>query len=225
MRLQSSPTKRNDINMKESILDNYTQLENGVIRQVNRKPFIYGAEYTKGYEKYGIEKKCMSYLRLGYIIGSIGKIPNKILDVGYGQGHFLDVAKNIIPNCFGNDITNECPLPEKCTFVNNIYEETYDVITFFDVLEHFEDIYDIKNLKTEYIVVSMPWCTYKGAEWFESWKHRRPNEHLWFFNDESLTNFMEEVGFARVNTCNVEDAIRKDRNNNPNILAGIFRKK
>ena len=129
------------------MLKNYEKLSNGIIKQLNKKPFIYGENYTKGYDKYGIEKKCMSYLRLGHIIGSIGKIPNTLLDVGYGQGDFLDIAKNIIPNCYGNDITTDCPLPTGCSFVNDIYKNAYDVITFFDVLEHLENIYDIKNLK------------------------------------------------------------------------------
>ena len=206
------------------MLKNYIETPNGVIKQIDRVPFVYGADYTKGYDKYGIEKTNMSYLRLGYIIGAIGGVPNKLLDVGYGQGHFLNIAKDIIFNCFGNDITNECPLPEKCVFVDDIYNDTYDIVTFFDTLEHFNDIYEIKNLKTKYIAISMPWCNYKGDEWFESWKHRRPDEHLWFFNDHSLTNFMTEVGYERINTCNIEDTIRKDNNNNPNILAGIFKK-
>lgn len=204
------------------MLDNYVRLENGIIRQLNKKPFIYGADYTKGYDKYGIEKKHISYLRLGHIIGSVGKIPNKILDVGYGQGHFLDVAKKIIPNCFGSDVTKECPIPNGCSFVENIYEDYYDIVTFFDVLEHFENIYDIKNLKTKYICISMPWCNYKNSEWFENWKHRRPDEHLWFFDESSLINFMIEIGFQKMNVCNIEDVIRKDKNNQPNIISGIF---
>jgi hypothetical protein len=206
------------------MLENYIKLENGLIKQINKKPFIYGSDYTKGYDKYGIEKKHMSYLRLGHIIGSIGKIPDKLLDVGYGQGYFLDVAKDIIPKCFGNDVTEECPLPAGCSFVKDIYNETYDIVTFFDVLEHFENIYDIKNLKTQYICVSMPWCNYKNSEWFQSWKHRRPDEHLWFFNEKSLTSFMNEIGFKKINTCNIEDSIRKDSNNQPNILSGVFEK-
>lgn len=206
------------------MLDNYIKLENGVIKQINKNQFIYGAEYTKGYEKYGIEKNNMSYLRLGYIIGSIGKIPNKILDVGYGQGHFLNIAKDIIPHCYGSDITNECPLPKNCLFVENIYDEFYDVVTFFDVLEHFENIYDIKNIKSEYIVISTPWCNYKNSDWFKLWKHRRPDEHLWFFNNESLKKFMKEINYEFINECNLEDTIRKDNNNQPNILTAIFKK-
>lgn len=211
-------------NVKNELLENYEKTENGLIKQINRNAFSYGAKYTSKYDKYGIQKINMSYLRLGYILGSIGKVPEKILDIGYGQGHFLEVAKNIIPYCFGNDITEECPLPEGTFFIKNIFEDFYDVVTFFDSLEHFENIYDIKNLKTNYIAISVPWCEYKGSEWFKTWKHRRPDEHLWFFNDNSLTNFMKEIGFRKINTCNIEDTIRKDPNNKPNILSGIYEK-
>jgi hypothetical protein len=206
------------------MLDNYKKIENGLIKQMNKKPFSYGAKYTSKYDKYGIQKINMSHLRLGYVLGSIGKKPEKILDVGYGQGHFLEVAKNIIPKCFGNDVTEECPVPEGTSFIKNIFEQSYDIVTFFDSLEHFENIYDIKNLKTNHIAVSLPWCQYKGPEWFDTWKHRRPDEHLWFFDDNSLTNFMNEIGFKKINTCNIEDVIRKDSNNQPNILSGVFEK-
>lgn len=213
-----------NVNFNNEMLDNYERIENGLIRQINKKPFSYGAKYTSQYDKYGIQKINMSHLRLGYILGSIGKTPKKILDIGYGQGHFLEVAKSIIPNCFGNDITEECPLPEGVVFIKNIFEDSYDVITFFDSLEHFENIYDIKNLKTDYIVISVPWCEYKGPEWFNTWKHRKPDEHLWFFDENSLTNFMNQIGFKKINTCNIEDVIRKDTNNRPNILSGIYKK-
>jgi hypothetical protein len=42
---------------------------------------------------------------LGYIIGSIGHIPESILDIGYGNGGFLKVC-SLIPNRGGVDITD-----------------------------------------------------------------------------------------------------------------------
>jgi len=206
------------------MLKNYEKLQNGVIKQINKNPIKYGLDYTNGQNKYGIEKYHISYLRLGYIIGTLGKIPSTILDVGYGQGHFLEIARNIVPNCYGNDITTECAMPQGCEFISDIYEKEYEVITFFDVLEHFNNIYDIKNLKTEYIVVSVPWCLYLNDEWFYNWKHRKTDEHLWHFNEKSLIEFMQEIGFECLNYCNLEDTIRKDKINKPNILTAIFKK-
>jgi hypothetical protein len=164
----------------------------------------------------------MGYLRLGYLIGSLGHIPKSILDVGYGSGDFLKVCKEIIPNCYGHDITSILP-PEGTILVNSIYEDYYEVISFFDVLEHFENIYDIKKLKCSYLLISLPWCHNHSDEWFENWKHRRPNEHLHHFNEVSLTNFLNEIGYSRINFTNIEDTIRKNNQNEFNILTAVFK--
>ena len=65
-----------------------------------------------------------------------------------------------------------------------------------------------KTIKSKYIVVSLPWCHYFSDEWFENWKHRRPDEHLWFFDEKNIFNFAKSIGFKIINYCCVEDAIR-----------------
>ena len=166
----------------------------------------------------------MGYLRLGYILGCINEPINKILDVGYGNGDFLKIASHYMPECFGSDVSQEYNIPEKTTYVDDIYSKEFDVVCFFDVLEHFDNIYDIKNLKTKYIVISLPNCHYFSDEWFQDWKHRKPDEHLWHFNKSSLINFMQEIGYEVINTSNVEDVIRKNQEEYSNILSGVFKK-
>lgn len=209
------------------MIDNYTKLKNGLIKQ--EKIFTskrhYDVNYiNNSYNNYGEKTMQMSFLRLGYIIGSIGRIPNNILDIGFGNGEFLKTSSKIIDKCYGNDVSNY-PIPENAIFVDNIYTDTYDVVTFFDVLEHFEDIYEIKNLKCNFIVISVPWCHNFSDEWFLKWKHRRPDEHLWHFDEKSIIKFFEEIGFELINKCNIEDSIRKPIDCNPNILTCTFRKK
>jgi hypothetical protein len=206
------------------MLENYHVDENGVIIQDNREPFLYDVQYIKDLYN-GADISRTAYLRLGYIIGSIGKIPSSVLDVGYGGADFLKAAVNLIPNCFGHEI-NQWPIPTGCTFVEDIYANHYDVITFFDVLEHFENAYDVlRKIQCEYVCVSLPWCNYISDEWFKNWKHLRPNQHLHHFNSTSLTKTFDVCGFDRVNTCNVEDACRIDKRYAPNILSGIFKKR
>lgn len=191
-----------------------------------KNKFNYDKEYVEArYNTYGITNDLMAYLRLGYLIGSIGKTPSEVLDVGYGNASFLRTASTLIKNCFGSDIPPAYPLPEGITFVEDIYSRHFEVITFFDSLEHFENIYDIKNLKCDYILVSMPNCHYLSDEWFEGWKHRRPDEHLWHFNERSLVAFMDSIGFNCLNTTNIEDAIRKPVDKYSNILSGVFVKR
>lgn len=163
----------------------------------------------------------MSNLRLGYIIGSVGHVPESLSDVGYGTGSFLKCASSIVPNTFGHDVSGY-PLPKNTQFESNIFERFYQVVTFFDSLEHFPAIYFLDKIKCKYICISVPWCHYFSDKWFDDWKHRRPNEHLWHFNQNSLISFMSHQGFDMINTCNYEDTIRKSTEPYENILSGVF---
>jgi len=204
------------------MIENYEKLHNGIIKQINREPFDYGFDYSNNYNKLGEIGKRMGYLRLGYILGALKITPTSVLDIGYGNGDFLETCTNIIPNCYGYDVS-EYPVPNGSIKVDSLNIEV-DLITMFDVLEHWDDIYQIEKLKCNYICISLPNCEYKSDDWFTTWKHRKPNEHLWFFNKESLINFMNEVGFECINISYIEDVIRKDPKNSPNILTAIFKK-
>jgi hypothetical protein len=207
------------------MLKNYSKNEDGLIYQINKNPIQYNQEYVeKRYDSYGELTNYMSYLRLGYISGVIKEKINSILDVGYGNGTFLKVCKKTIPNCYGYDVTNY-QLPHGVEFVENWIDSETDVTTFFDVIEHLEDPYIVKNLKTKYIVISVPWCHYESDEWFENWKHRRPNEHLWHFNESSMENFANSIGFELMNHSNFEDNIRGSLNNKKNILTVCLKNK
>lgn len=207
------------------MLKNYAKNQDGIIYQVDKTPIDYDKSYIENsYVRYGELTNYMAYLRLGNIIGSLGRIPKSILDIGYGDGSFLKVCSKIIPKCYGHDISSY-PIPHGCENVDNIEENFYDVITFFDSLEHFEDIEFVKNLNCNAVCISVPNCHYPNDSWFEDWKHRRVNEHLWHFNQESLTSFMERIGFILVSSTNIEDTIRKNKEEETNILTCIFRKK
>jgi hypothetical protein len=211
--------------MESDSIDNYIKLENGIIKQKNVDKIEYNYDYSNKYNNYGEKANYLSYLRLGVLLGSINKIPNSILDVGYGNGAFLNAAKNIITNCSGSDISG-FPLPDDISIENSIFEKHFDVICFFDSLEHFDDINIIDKLKCDYVFISVPWCHYLSDELFMNWYHRRPNEHLWHFNDESLVNFFKENGFECIYKSNFEDTIRKNSacNGYPNILSAVFKK-
>ena len=212
----------NDQKRSTHMINNYETDKNGVIHQKNVDIITYDQKYiTQNYCTY--KEKCvnMGHLRLGYLVGVIGYVPTSILDVGYGAGDFLSVCKNIIPNCYGFDITTLLP-PEGVNVVDSIYDQYYEVVTFFDVLEHFENIYDIQKLRCSYIGISLPWCHNTSDEWFESWKHRKPNEHLHHFNKESLKKFFSEIGYDCVGTSEIEDTIRKG-SEPKNILSAVFK--
>jgi hypothetical protein len=150
---------------------------------------------------------------------------DSLLDVGYGNGDFLKIGSKIIPHCTGSDIAPAYPLPNQIKTTNDIYRDKYDVVCFFDSLEHFDDIYEIKKLNTKYIYIAVPLCHYISDEWFKNWKHRRENEHLWHFNLESLTAFFADIGYKILNHSHLEDIIRTRYDKNlPNILSAVFKK-
>ena len=208
------------------MIENYELLHNGLIKQVNIKNKVqtYNKKYVDDrYNTYGIKGYQMSGLRLGYLISSIDKTPDSILDIGYGNGDFLKLCSESKIKCYGNDVSGY-PLPPNVDFVDNIFDDYYDVISFFDVLEHFEDINFIKNLNCKYVFISVPWCHNFNDKWFEGWKHRREDEHLWHFNDKSIVAFFNEMGYKLITKSNVEDIIRTPIDNNENILTCIFEK-
>jgi len=211
-------------------MDNYKLMNNGVIHQnkLFNKLCEYNSEYSNKYNNYGIKGELISHLRLGFLLGSINKIPNSILDVGYGNGDFLKVASKCIKKCYGTDISDYIT-PDKVENISweNVLKTHFDVITFFDSLEHFPDINIIKDLKCDYIFITLPWCHHFDDDetWFLEWKHRRPDEHLWHFNEKSLINFFLENGYEKINSgIPFEDIIRIDNNYIPNILTAIFKK-
>lgn len=210
------------------MIDNYNTTEDGVIYQVNTVPISYGKEYSAKYDKYGELSNYISYLRLGYIIAAIScdtSTPmTSLLDVGYGNGAFLSVANKTIPECYGSDISNDYKLPDGIKYVNNIIDKHYDVVTFFDVLEHFKDIDVIKELKCKYVCISLPLCHNYSDEWLLQWKHLRPNEHLWHFNGESLKVFMTRMGYQQLCCGNIEDVIRGSKYSDSNILTAVFKR-
>jgi len=207
------------------MLKNYEILSSGAIKQSSLiNPVVYDVKYVNDrYNSYGELSKRMSYLRYSYIIGAIGHVPDSILDVGYGNGDFLNLCKDSIKNCYGYDVSNY-PLPKGVEYVSDMFSSEYDVITFFDSLEHFHDINFVKDLKAKYVVVSVPWCHNFSDEWFSNWKHRREDEHIFHFNESSLIEFMKDMGYEKIASSNIEDIIRKGVDEHPNILTAIFKK-
>lgn len=205
------------------MLKNYKRNLDGIIYQVEKESFDYTGAYNNYYKQIQDVTRFTSYLRLGYIIGSIGHIPKSILDVGYGTGAFLEACATEIPNRYGHDISG-WEVPEGCKFVDDMMADTYEVITFFDSLEHMQDIEFVKDLKCDYVCISVPHCHYFSDEWFDNWKHKKPNEHLWHFNEDSLRNFMSRMGYSTINLCNLEDVTRVNGKDYSNILTGVFKK-
>lgn len=202
------------------MLEKYHRHSNGLIEQIKRQRFEYGVSYSEKYNEYGEKGKRMSHLRLGHLIGALGFVPRSIIDIGYGNGDFLEACTSLIPHCYGFDVS-DYPPPQGAKRVKDPFSVETTVAVMYDSLEHFDDIYTIRNLKSDYLVVTVPNCHYPSDAWFEAWKHRKPDEHIWHFSSESLSNFLSEIGYQVLQITNVEDAIRKSNESQPNTITAV----
>lgn len=212
---------------KDGNTTKYDVLDYHVIKQQNVKPYVYDENYIDTYNH--LDCTSMSKLRYDNIVSVIGRKPNSILDVGYGNGNFLQYCYSQgVEELYGYDVSPQ-PTPEPAKRVDNLVIGNYDVITFFDSLEHMENADAVINSLAycNYVCVSVPECRDAlnfTLSWFNNWKHRKIDEHIWYFSKTSLIKFMNTFNYKLIAVNNVEDNIRKNANGEPNILTAIFEK-
>lgn len=210
----------NEFHIKDA---RYKRSKFGHIMQVDPKPFIYDKAYNQIYDSEAYKESSLKLCSIRYrLLESIGYKPNKLLDFGYGNGAFLDYVSDKIEVCNGFDIASGYT-SEKWSKVDS-FNGQYDVITFWDSLEHVKDLTFLKALKTKYIAVSLPYAHL--GNWmlqdFETWKHRKPNEHLHHFNLTALVNLFNHYNYKLVVFNTNEDEIRKPEREETNILSCLF---
>jgi hypothetical protein len=184
----------------------------------------YGPDYVAKYNQY--DCRAMSEVRWDTLRDHCNVNQGfRLLDFGCGNGAFLKTAKDNLflkPKVAGWDVAGY-PLPD----IELVHPKgrAWEVVTFFDSLEHIRDADELlASFEAKYLIVSLPWChaAVMGAEWFEGWKHNRPNEHWWSFDATTLCNLMARHGYKPVFIGNPEDAVRKPDGHLPNILTGVF---
>lgn len=194
-----------------------------VCSHVFEDPPVVTAKYDRDYilqryAKYPTTDS-MSYLRLGLLKGYVTY--GRLLDVGYGNGSFVRIASAGGYDAYGNDVhgadfgVREASLNDK---------SEWDVVTFFDSLEHFPDLDVVRDLskRSLFVVVSLP----NRPERFPDntdWKHYRPGEHLHYFSVRSLSRLFDDKKLLVV--TDLEDTIRTSNSGEKNILTVILARK
>lgn len=218
------------------MIENYEVDRFGVIHQVEFKPIEYDAEYISYYERLSDRTIKLGYQRLGWILGLLDRIPESVLEIGYGTGTFIEAALITgVQRCVGCDIA-DYPLPDGVEFMGwepegdrpSALEPDWDLVAMFDVLEHIPDLSFLGRLNTNYLALAVPFCRWKelGDDWFRDWRMLLPNEHLHHFDQDSLVATMDHYGFQCVTLNTFEDGIRlREGETGPNILSGFFQKK
>lgn len=191
----------------------------GVIHQVPPTiTTVYDKRYVEDrYESYGVKTRGMAALRLGFMAKTILS-EYCFCDVGYGNGQFLELINDFGFRTYGLDISGY-PIPKGSEKAGSI-TEPFDVLTFFDSLEHFPSLDFLAEVKAVHICVTAPECHWKStSKEFMNWKHRRPGEHIHHFNRYSLAKLMKSHGYMQMMVDNIEDAIRGE---GPDGLSNTF---
>jgi hypothetical protein len=183
----------------------------------------YDATYAHQYDHRPVRE--MSNLRWTFIQSTLGlPAASRILDVGYGNGAFLKRARAADMAIFGVDLHNEdfgVPVVDFDT------PQDYDLVCFFDSLEHFPDFAPILRLRARNVVVSIPYTPDFILTAPTKWRHFKPGEHLHYFSRSSLDMFMRDWGFPeRLAEGYPEDDLRGkliiDGRSHDNIYTAIY---
>jgi hypothetical protein len=174
----------------------------------------YNARYLATYASYPTRE--MSLLRIGFLKAFVNG--GRLLDVGYGTGAFVRAAEEAGFHAFGSDLHQvPCNVPEI-----NIDEDKslWDVVTFFDSLEHFADFETVRRLlaRARHVLVSLPLAP-PGFPWERHWKHYKPGEHLHFFTAESLQKL---IGKPLRKATDLEDVIRGRVGHRQNVYTAFY---
>jgi hypothetical protein len=85
----------------------------------------------------------------------------------------------------------------------------YDLVCFFDSIEHFAAFDEIFGLSTRHVVASVPDPPELLLSEPRLWRHYKPGEHLHYFSRDSLDLLIHRWGLAyKIADGHPEDAIR-----------------
>jgi len=207
-------------------MNNYEIEKPGILKQIAINPIDYNEDYVK--QKANFFET--PYLRFGYMLPYIQeelKTTKKgILEIGYGNGKFLEIAKSFLGDIVevaGHDISG-CPVPEGVKFYHDLdkaLKKDWLMVCLFDVLEHFPNPHEFleKASKTvKYLYITVPNSNHSSFEndsdFFKfmegEYAHLKPNEHLWHFDRDGLTSLLMQFGFTHIQeTFSLEDVTRK----------------
>lgn len=165
----------------------------------------YNADYARQYDRR--PAKQMSDVRWNFIQQHLGLLHgSRVLDIGYGNGAFLKRARDAGMSIYGIDVHSEdfgIPTVSFDTRLN------FDLICFFDSLEHLPDFNAVLQLKAGAVIVSIPRTPKQILTRPSVWRHYKPGEHLHYFSTHSLDKLMDRWGFqTKVADGHPEDELR-----------------
>ena len=144
-----------------------------------------------------------------------------LLDVGCSSGLFLELARSFSWKCYGVEVNKDTAAIAKQKGFNIIVgdllnaefpDETFDVITFWEVLEHVKDptstLRRARSLLKDdgYLFISTPNISgfepkvgyYLMGKTINFWRHPQPPGHLYQFSKVTIQKLLQKTGFKAV---------------------------
>ena len=207
-------------------MDNYTIEKSGILKQIAINSIDYNQDYVVKKANFNETP----YLRFGYMLPYIQEelktCKKGILEIGYGNGKFLEIANGFLGNVIeiaGHDISG-VPVPEGVKFypdLDKALKKDWLMVCMFDVLEHFPDpraLLEKFRGHVKYLYLTVPnsnhmsfesdseFCKFMEGEY----AHLKPNEHLWHFDSNGLSSLLSEFGYASMQeNFALEDVTRR----------------
>lgn len=164
----------------------------------------YDGAYAHQYDSRPVRE--MSEVRWQFIQSHLRLPPgSRVLDVGYGNGAFLKRAREAGMTIHGIDVhTEDFGIPT----VDFDTDLTFDLVCFFDSIEHFPVFEPIFQLAARHVIVSIPNTPATILSNPRAWRHYKPGEHLHYFSRKSLDLLMRQWGLTKVTDGYPEDQLR-----------------
>ncbi|MEO6883794.1 MAG: class I SAM-dependent methyltransferase [Bacteroidia bacterium] len=202
-------------------LENY---QHAYLVQCQKCNFVFGkripetTELIAHYQKYkrGGEISAITIKRYEELLDAFEKYrkTNKILDIGCGDGYFLEVAKKRGWQTFGTEFTDEAM--ETCVkkgitihqgILNsaNYSKDNFDVITSFEVIEHInnpqselENIREILRLGGLFYFTTPNFNSISRLVLKQNWNVIEYPEHLSYYTPKTINVFFQKNNFRKI---------------------------
>jgi len=124
-----------------------------------------------------------------------------VLDFGCGCGWFRAYS----PNGASIDTYDVMDVPQ-----TGIRRINYDLVCFWDVLEHIQNLDSVEGLikNAEWVAATVP--IKPDCKDLKTWKHYKPGEHFHYFRDNEFIYWFKTMGFRLMKLGEPECPPRED---------------